>query len=100
MASPAQTRDELAQNRTIRLGYGSLTTEESPVAKIVLPGLGNHRVVAEHPARYANPQVVHDALRAVEAQLEIENNPQRLWELKKLEGNCLKCLRTKWQHGQ
>lgn len=98
MASPAQTRDELAQDRTIRLG-GSLTTKEgSPVAKIVLSGLGNHRVVAEHPARYANPQVVHDALRAVKARLEIEDNPEHIPELKKLEGNCVRCLRTKWHH--
>ena len=66
-----------------------------PPRKVVVQGLGLHRVVAEHPARYTNPQVVLNALRAVKARLEIEDNPKCFCELKKLEDRCVRCLQTK-----
>ena len=97
MAPALETGNGLSKDRVLRLG-GGLTTRRIPMGKIILSGLGNHRVVAEHPARYTNPQVVRDALRAVKARLEVESDPQRLFELKKLEGKCLKCLQNKWQH--
>lgn len=63
----------------------------------VIHGLGYHRIVAEHPARYTSQGVVAEALKKVKqilASAEVGTEHHHI--LCKLRANCERCLKYKW----